>query len=268
MRKAAIVKIILYSITAILLCGILTMGIADKHSFFSDSWFSSDDDEALSVTADDTIDIPSAVNSLKIDWISGDIIITSGKTDTIRVAETSDYEITDSNRMTYAVTGNTVKLNFCKSTKSLKKLNNIKSKTLTVTLPEKLYNKIDIEAVSADVQIDNVRAADIEIETVSGEANLNTVTVDKLDFASVSGDIYFNGDINKDGNFNNVSGNVALILPLTAEWEADFSTMSGKFSTDFAVKTISKSHYTVGNGNITLEFNSVSGDAKVNCKDR
>lgn len=271
MKNAAIFKIVMYSITAVLLCGVLVFGIVTDNmnifDIFDGSLYKSEENDKGFISSDNnTAVFPETIEKIEIEWISGDIIITTADTKNIEAKETSDYEITDSNRMTYSTNGNTVKIRFGKTAKTNMKINNIRSKTLTLTLPEKLYHEIDIDTVSADVTMTNVKAEKIEVETVSGEAELTNIQVDEIEFSSVSGDINMDGNITKSGDFNNVSGNATVTLPLNAEWTADFDTMSGKFRTDFAIHTTTKSTYIVGAGNIALNFDTVSGNAEIKCR--
>lgn len=268
MKNAAIFKIIMYSITAVLLCGVLVFGIVTDNTnifdIFDGSLYKSEENDKGFTPSDNNAAVfPETIEKIEVEWISGDIIITTGDTKNIEAKETSDYSITDSNRMTYSTSGNTVKIRFGKTARGSIGVNNIKPKTLTLTLPEKLYHEIDIDTVSADVTMTDFKAEKIDVETVSGNAELTNIQVDEIEFSSVSGDVNMDGDINKSGDFSNVSGNAVIILPLNAEWRADFDTMSGKFRTDFAVNMTAKSTYMVGAGNIALSFDTVSGDAEI-----
>ena len=252
MKKTAVIKLIIYSFTALLLTAILTVGILFDYGVFrymtsgiikyeekEESGFSPADSDTMTFTN---------IDSISVEWTAGEVIIQKGDGNTVTVSENAGFEMNDSQKMRFSQNGNKLKIKFCKPILRWGSgTYNVWSKELTVTLPEKLYDSVSVETVSASVDIYDLKAKELDIETVSGDITLSGVDVSSLDCESVSGDfdaedvsaadaayetvsgsMNFNGTISKVGSFDSVSGNMNLRLPPDKYYALDMNTFSGK----------------------------------------
>lgn len=266
MKTSAVIRIVLYSVVALLLTGALVFGIAypNMSAFLSDEIeFFDDKDESFTSSMGESITIDSDIRKIEIEWTSGEVEFVKTTSDAVTLCETSSVTVTEKNRLVYSVSGDSLKIKYNKNAKSsLFGVNNSDAKTLTVELPDKLYNEISVETVSASVKIPAVAVKSLDIETVSGDVRAEGVRADTADCETVSGAINFSGVMNLSGSFDAVSGDISVFLPRDASFRADFETVSGKFTTDFETRR-TDDEYICGTGEVELEFDTVSGDAKV-----
>jgi DUF4097 and DUF4098 domain-containing protein YvlB len=137
---------------------------------------------------------------------------------------------------------------------------------LEVMLPRRA--EVEVEAVSADVDVQGVRGRRLEIDSVSGdvtvsgsapgEADIQNVSgdlevwldTDQLDVESVSGDVNVHGAITGDVSMESVSGNLRLAARQVRELSVN--TVSGDADLSLGL---------VENGRINAE--SLSGDVSL-----
>lgn len=222
-------------------------------------------------------EIADNVENLEIGWLRGKVKVKYHASDKVVFSEASDSGITDKTAMRHWLEGSTLHLQFCESGKDLPKI----EKTLTLWLPEnKMLGEVDIGTVSADVNAEGLKAANIEIETVSGDVALNGVsTSGELELDNVSGSINVTADslgkfeINStsgnvslsaaqapaEGEVNSVSGDVKLFLPADANFTVDLDSVSGSFSCDIPAKQDDRK-YIFGSGNSLYRIKTTSGD--------
>lgn len=142
-----------------------------------------------------------------------------------------------------------------------------------------LYNcrssKLKCESVSGDVTVDGIFDGETKISAVSGKLELDGI-FKELDCSTVSGNITVRYDSDSLEDYKEcfgslgkcsvetVSGNARLIChEFPYGFVADMNTVSGKFSSDFAASS-SNNKYTHGQGGFKIDFESVSGDLKIN----
>lgn len=141
-----------------------------------------------------------------------------------------------------------------------------KSEPTELRLMVPLEADLEIDSVSADVDVSGVASRELSIDSVSGdvvvaaaprEARIDsvsgdlTLTLNRADVSveSVSGDVRLRGRLGNDVGVQTVSGRIDVAVLDTAVRELSAATVSGDMRVDTAL---------AGNGQITLE--SVSGD--------
>lgn len=141
-----------------------------------------------------------------------------------------------------------------------------KSEPTELRLMVPLEADLEIDSVSADVDVSGVASRELSIDSVSGdvvvaaaprEASIDsvsgdlTLTLNRADVSveSVSGDVRLRGRLGNDVSVQTVSGRIDVAVLDTAVRELSAATVSGDMRVDTAL---------AGNGQITLE--SVSGD--------
>lgn len=134
--------------------------------------------------------------------------------------------------------------------------------------------------IPAGASLDEVKlvSGDVDIKGVGGEVHVGTVSgnVDaqglrgRADISSVSGDVRATFDrASSRMKLHSVSGEVVAMLPADANVEVRANTVSGDISNEFGLEVEHGKyvghHLTgrIGNGEGSLELNSVSGEIRV-----
>lgn len=306
MKKSARNRIIIWSVVTVLLVGLLSLGI---HFFSQYSLFGNNPFGMAALNEFDKYDYSrgnaefkaEAVDSIEIDWISGNIKVIEGKGDKIKIEESSNSEIPQDKTMKYVLKDNQLKINPGNISNFINFFSPGFSKNLTVTLPkDKCLDELEISCASSDVTINGTNISEISADSASGKveiidavgstAEISTasgeITVDsefdfidsesvsgnttitsrctKLDSSSVSGEI--NADLTndiEDIDMESVSGNINVALPKQIDgFNAKYETVSGDFSCDFTGKS-NDSSFISGDGSTQINFGTVSGDMTI-----
>lgn len=276
MKKSAIARIVIWSVVALVLTGILISSLVMFKkdiwmSFFNESIIDSIRYETHTYDNEDeylpgSFVIPSEqIRNIEVDWISGNVIITAYDSDKIECEESSSDPIEEKYQLRYRIKGDTLYIKPCKS---MRTFNKIPDKDLEIYIPYDLtsvMNKIDVETASAkislteitareldlstasgDVWLEKCSAVDMDIENVSGYINLTETNADNLDAEFVSSDIEIMGTVGRL-NVESVSGDVYLASD-TAPNSVDISTVSGDIKFEIPE-----------NDGFSIELDSVSG---------
>lgn len=296
MKSNAIVRIVLFSITILVLLGILTVGIF-YDSFSYDLMVRQDKviadqstDPVLGPVAIDENISMGAVSSenirdLEIEWASGSITIQPGEeTDTIRFWD--DYSGDDKYYMYYTTSGSKLKIQFCEALDWDSifgiTLSHPVNKDLTILVPADWdCDSLEIDAATAKLKVRDMTIRDVEIDTASGACGFESCNVGSLDIDTASGDVTFSGSLREldcDGasaaivaDLSNIpdrievdtaSGNLDITLPENAGFTAKIDGMSSDFSTEF--ETVTKNGtYICGDGACKISVSAMSGDLNI-----
>ena len=324
MRAAGIIRIIVGLVLAVLLTAILVVLLTGQNVFgrlgWNGGWINNLVDRAVYTSGgvnDDTNEIvvseqasvPAAsVQKIKIDWVSGNVELRVGSGSDVTFSESAYRNLSERQKMRYSVSSDgTLKINFCDDLDNI--FNwfdldaNMPSKTLVVEVPASLagsLKEINIDAVSAGIDLSGVYGAETDIETVSGEIHCADVSVEKLDLGSTSGAIVCENAQAQKLNLNNVSGSVVaagefaeidvetvsgsvrldlstapnkinvdgvsgsitVALPETAGFAARLDSVSGSISCDLP-GTVGSDLVVVGDGSADYRFGTVSGSLHI-----
>ncbi len=116
---------------------------------------------------------------------------------------------------------------------------------------------LEVEAVSADIDVDGSRGDSITLASVSGDVELDAESR-RVELASVSGDVEFEGWAERS-NAESVSGDVTLI---GVEGEVEASTVSGDFTLEGG--SIDSGRFETVSGELTLMLELADG-GRLNC---
>ena len=288
MKKSVIARIVLYSVLLVLLLGILIAGMAVYQGnenfskmigiFYAEEDYAEENMDYEIADPGTMIPVPAEeITEIEVDWISGSVTVEPAAVSSISLNET----VTE-NPMVYGVKDGRLMIRFTEKMPPVSFLKNVESKHLTVQVPESwMGRKVEVRAVSAEVNISDLQLSEVEYEGVSGKFQLRGCKLGKLEAETVSGDIIVQGEIrelecesvsaNCDLSLQNVphkismdgvSGNLNLILPGDAGFTLDIDGISRKFETDFPV-TGKDGKYTAGSGSCEIEINGVSGWARI-----
>jgi len=249
MKKSAIVRIVIWSVVALLLGSLLYSALVfdTAGSFFGNFslGFSSFryNDEGYSKG---NLNTGAEIDTFKIYWIGGKIDISSYDGSEIEAVESSDYNIDKENTMRYLIDDGTLTIR-ARKPGFLFPLSKKQNKTLTIRIPQSLAGKISllqIDSVSAGVRLSDVSAQKFRLDNVSGDVTLSNgelgvididnvsgkieckgITADSLMMDTFSGECKFNGSVKKI-DFDSFSGGIDIHSSVVPE-EIDTDTFSG-----------------------------------------
>lgn len=274
MKKSAVARIVIWSVVAVLLIGILlgslifvkkdnvsifNLGNYEVYEYDNESKYSVGNSE--SVSAD--------FNTINVDWISGSVNLIPYDGDTVKIEETSIENIEEKYELRWLVKANTLTIKPCASIGGWNLSVEIPTKELYIYLPAKLaetLNKVVIEAASAEVNITGITSTgistdtasgdtwiekcnvtDLNIENVSGYVNCTELSAEKIDAETVSGNVEIMGIV-KELDVESVSGTVYYCSSSAVLDRADISTVSGEIKLQLP-----------DNDGFNVRFDSVSG---------
>ena len=263
----------------------ISLGTSNYHYGHSSAYSMGD------VTLKDT------VKYLDISWIGGDIVIEYHDGAEVIVEEKSTHTLSDDEIMRYWLDGEILYILYMASGvyQELPK-----DKELLIKLPfDSTLMDMEIETVSADVNITSVKTKALDIETVSGDIFFDEISVigeaeisnvsgmikgvfsaDEFTAEGVSGNIEIScqdvreisafcvsGNVSvscevlpKDLDIETVSGNVSVFLPNDSEFSIKFASVSGEMESDFPM-TLKRKIYSHGISDLEYEIETVSGGA-------
>jgi hypothetical protein len=134
---------------------------------------------------------------------------------------------------------------------------------------------------SGDVVLKNAKSRDVEIDVVSGDVALEQIESERVQAQTVSGDIVLTGRLAKTGRYqlSTHSGDIQVIPEGNPGFELAAKTFSGDVSSDFSVKLLPGASSlipgrgpqrntdvrgTVNGGGAELSLQSFSGDILIN----
>ena len=281
----------------LMVAGVATMGLLSGCSFgWKTSYIYENGDKYVAGDRE----ISDKIETIDIDYLSGDVILTESSSDAFIITETSGKELDDILKVHTWVDGSTLYVKYCASAKKLDI--NLLSKKLTIGVPKgtnlnnlKMHvssgdvnavcssKNIDIHCSSGEVHLDQKGKSDIiNAHTSSGRVELNIESADKVDVAVSSGKIKINAveitEINSKtssgdsvytftkapviSNLKASSGDITINLPKDSDLSAELSTSSGDVSYDLAFAKDGK-NYVCGSGANKLTAHTSSGDVEV-----
>jgi len=159
---------------------------------------------------------------------------------------------------------------------------------LDVYIPQDYTGNINIDTVSADVDMSGLDLNDFKCKTVSGDLRIESLGSDNLTLHTTSGDVDivdFSGNLEADSvsgdidveyrvfdnnvDIKTISGKVKIDLPQYAESHLKTNTVSGEVVAKFPITIISFNKMnqlegTVGTGDNRIVVDTVSGDIYIN----
>ncbi len=245
-------------------------------------------------------EISDKIETIEIDYLSGDVTLTESDSGIVTIKETSAKELDDLRKVHTWVDGTTLYVKYCASAKKLDI--NMLDKKLTIGVPKDINlsdlkmdiasgdadvtcsaDNIWIHASSGDVKLDQKgNSKFVDMHTSSGHVDLNVESVDKVNVSVSSGKIYVNAGNVKDiesktssGSSNYTfakvpktsvikaaSGDITVNLPKDADLSADLGTASGDVSYDLAFAK-NGDNYVCGSGANQMSVHTSSGDVNV-----
>lgn len=286
MKNNAILRIVIWSLVILILVSILLTVLAFRgFTSIKRTNITESDSGAALLPAGLQLNIPgNEVRDLKIQWVSGSIIIEPADVDEIQISESapSDPKYT----MVCKHSGDRLTVSFCEDARLDFhfgiSINDIVSKNLTILVPKDWQcDELQIEAASATLDVKNLTIRNVNFDGASGTCNFTDCTVDTLDLDTASGDVTFTGSLDVldcdaasasvYATLNNVpskidmdsmSGDLDITLPADAGFTLSMDAMSSDFVSDFET-TIRNGNYVSGDGACRIDVDAMSGDVSL-----
>lgn len=284
MKRNAIIRVIGWSVTLVVLLSLLVGGLVYFLPYPKQTAEKVDATEFPSELSTDFLNYGTSagdIREIEIDWVSGEIQIIPTGIDHIKVNETAAHANTKA--MLCRKDGDTLKISFCKG--ELASLKGIGTKDLTIQVPKGwACRKLEIDAASPKISVQGLTADEVDLDTAGGESRFDSCTLGKLDADTASGNLYLTGTLENleydsasgsvEAELDNVpskitmdtaSGSLSLKLPKGAGFAVALDSLSGKLDSDFPI-TLNGDRYLCGDGACKIEMNSLSGGVTVNQK--
>ncbi|MGN0982789.1 MAG: DUF4097 family beta strand repeat-containing protein [Candidatus Limivicinus sp.] len=214
------------------------------------------------------------VEKVEIHWLSGSVTVTGHKGNEVRFSEKANRNLTNDLSMHYWLEGSTLRIQFCRSGKW--NLNGLE-KDLTLQLPERLLESLEVDTVSARISLEGLAAEELELDTVSGAVRLRDCQVTdraRVDTTSGSVKAALTGAL-REWKADTVSGSVELTIPEVRDFDVNTTSGSVSLTAERAPKDLnvdsvsgSVSLCLPADGDFTLDFDTVSGSfsSELACK--
>lgn len=218
---------------------------------------------------------PARVREIEVDWLGGSVMVVLTDDDRLSFAEMAYQDVPEEQRLSYALDGDTLKIDFCRSGHLL---SSSPEKQLVLSIPRSLtLEKFEADTTAAAVNVTGLHTQTVDISTVSGgvdlaaeayEIDISTTggcaAVDadfyQLDFSAVSGSLTLTMQRAAEVDAETVSGGVTIHLPPSSYGFAlDFETVSGTPEIAFDANG-GDGHWTYGDKASTLTVDTASGN--------
>lgn len=235
------------------------------------------------------VTITGTVDKVAIEWVSGDLTIEKSPNEEIRIVQKADSGLPEKYYVSISQTDGS--LNIIDRRQNRRNdigIFNFGTATwqtdLTVYLPEKAYELLDVDVISADFKVSDVRARELKVDAVSGKVeivgyfqsadvetisgkvdftNLNTSSNKDISMETVSGKTTIQLSALPDNmTISSISGSVKLYLPENDGFTVRFDKVSGKLNSDFAT-TRNGDKYTYKDGGYDINIDTVSGNVNI-----
>ena len=218
---------------------------------------------------------PARVREIEVDWLGGSVMVVLTDDDRLSFAEMAYQDVPEEQRLSYALDGDTLKIDFCRSGHLL---SSSPEKQLVLSIPRSLtLEKFEADTTAAAVNVTGLHTQTVDISTVSGgvdlaaeayEIDISTTggcaAVDadfyQLDFSAVSGSLTLTMQRAAEVDAETTSGGVTIHLPPSSYGFAlDFETVSGTPEIAFDANG-GDGHWTYGDKASTLTVDTASGN--------
>jgi DUF4097 and DUF4098 domain-containing protein YvlB len=132
--------------------------------------------------------------------------------------------------------------------------------------------KVDLRSVNQGITITDA-SGDVTAETTNGSITMSRIRSGNVESATVNGSITYDGTLADRGHysFTTHNGDVALVLPETANATFSVRTYNGEFSTSLPLKGPDRTEvrrgkritYLLGNGSADVEAESFGGSIRI-----
>ncbi|MCL2628380.1 MAG: DUF4097 domain-containing protein [Oscillospiraceae bacterium] len=260
MKATKIITVICWSITALVLTGLLIFFLTGTiFGLSSDKWdfgnfgigfnsFTENLTGPFEVDEEYLVDV-GQIQSLKVNWVSGNVVVKAYDGDKIQITELAQRELRDREKLSFSVAGDTLTVNF----RERGGFGNMPRKQLEVLVPQGLaesLSKLIVNTVSGDVNVEAIAATDLQSEAVSAELNIKG-TFGRAKLENVSGRIILRNEAeNSIAEANTVSGSIDLSGTFNT---VKIETVSGRMTVESMILPTSLKSDSVS-GSLTIKL--------------
>lgn len=251
MKANAITRIVLYSVAALVLLGILIAGIAASGLTQAS--------DGITVNYEASVEAEPA-ERIEIDWACGSVVVKAEAVDRIIFRETASTDI--EHHMTYSFVNGTLKLDY--GVKSvIFGFNDLQEKHLVVVVPLDWVGKsIEIDGASLGITLTGLTVGELELDGASCDLHFSG-SVDEVSIDGASADVTLNcinrvSSIEVDG----ASCKLELILPKDCGYRVRMEGLSCNFHSDLE-GVAQNGTYTYGDQCCKVNVDGISCDVTV-----
>jgi hypothetical protein len=154
---------------------------------------------------------PSGLNSLKIDWVTGEIRVEPYDGDRIKITEYAQRELRDNEKLQTDASGGTLTVRFLPRGVNMRSM---PAKKLEVFIPHSLsggLSKFYADTVSGAVYADGLSASDFTADSASGAIYLSNITAQTLRADSISGALSLKSVLTDSMRLDTTSGSITAV---------------------------------------------------------
>lgn len=238
-KQSAIVRIVAWSVVAVVLTAMLLLGIKGKLGNISTGRFSislaQQYRDASKYQAGNASIGGDEVKALEINWLDGTIDVEVYDGDTVEVSETADKSLDESDKLHYYNRDGRLIIQYRKSERKFFSWfgSSDLNKRLLIRIPKATagaLKDLDIDTISSDSVVSGLTAETMTLDSTSGDFELKGCAAGSLEMDSTSGSL--KGDLLKvSGGLeaDTTSGNADLKGTFG---RVDFDTVSGSLTLD------------------------------------
>lgn len=301
MKTNAIVRIVIWSIVALLLSGILIYLLGLRFGIFPDIlYYSSSGEQWAEAVPLETEAVmippqplpneeelslnPDTIREIEIEWVAGDIVILAADTEHISVSES---DVTNEHySMIFQTEGDKLEIQFCKDLLmpqlGINLTDNLK-KDLYIEVPRDWNgHSIEIDSASANVEMHNITLHKMDVDGADGSCDFQNCRIDDLDIDTASGDVYFSGTLDSldfdaasasfTGDLQNtpsridmdsMDGKLDIALPEDCGFTLTMDGVSSHFNSDFNGTSMKNGSHVYGDGRCRINMDGVDCDVTI-----
>lgn len=245
MKGKAITKIVICSIVAVLLTGILLAGVLgievfralpgirefkeETGRFFIDlDKYDNENSYNIGSAELDSV-VSRSIREIDLNWASGSVTVKPYNGDQLILRESEGNS--EAKRLRWKVENGKLTIHECKSGLFIKE--SLK-KTLELLIPEGLttLDKLKCDSTSATLQIENLTVTELDFDTASGDVTLKNCHVEKLDVDAASANLNAESCTLGEVSVDSASGSATLSGSICT---VDMDTVSGRLSVETSV---------------------------------
>lgn len=239
---------------------LLILGCSIFASGCSLSYSSDDlDEEAMNVIKEETVS--DDISDISIDWIGGDLTFLESDDDHIRIVERATDNFEADAAFTYSVSDKGLSIKD-KNNNNFKVSINVRYE-LSIYLPKKQFESINIQGDSGDITAGNLNAKSLTADAVTSDYDLSG-SFEEVAIETSSGNVELNcftmpGNISIDGN----SADVMLVFPENDGFTLAHDLTSGDLTCEFSMDKKEDGIEMYGTGARVVNISLTSGDLSV-----
>ncbi len=134
---------------------------------------------------------PSQVRNLEIDWAAGSVTIAPSNVGRITISETPVDKPEEA--LAYTLHGDTLRIRYYEK-KTNPSFNHRHSKDLTILVPQDfVLNALSVDTASADLSVTDMSIGEADVDGASGRCRFENCQLGSLSVDTVSGDVFVSG---------------------------------------------------------------------------